>query len=69
MGVKRAIFDEETLRDYVEPIGTFGMHPLDNFMPDAAQPSGAFLTLKARGLRNVIMMWDSEKQAIHSRLI
>ncbi|MFB3633260.1 DNA primase, partial [Escherichia coli] len=68
MGVKRAIFDEETLRDYVEPIGTFGMHLSGNTTQDAEDQLGAFLTLKARGLRNVIMMWDSEKQAIRNTM-
>lgn len=68
MGVKRAIFDEETLRDYVEPIGTFGMHLSGNMNEDAEDQLGAFLTLKARGLRNVIMMWDSEKQAIRNTM-
>ncbi|HDX3066446.1 TPA: DNA primase, partial [Escherichia coli] len=35
---------------------------------DAEDQLGAFLTLKARGLRNVIMMWDSEKQAIRNTM-
>lgn len=68
MGVKRAIFDEETLRDYVEPIGTFGMHLSGNTTVDAEDQLGAFLSLKADGLRNVIMMWDSEKQAIRNTM-
>lgn len=68
MGVKRAIFEEETLREYVEPIGTFGMHLSGNTTEDAEDQLGAFLTLKARGLRNVIMMWDSEKQAIRNTM-
>ena len=62
-GLNELFFDEETLRDYVEPIGTFGMHLSGNTTQDAEDQLGAFLTLKARGLRNVIAMWDSEKQA------
>lgn len=65
---KRAILDEETLRDYVEPIGTFGMHLSGNTTVDAEDQLGAFLSLKADGLRNVIMMWDSEKQAIRNTM-
>ena len=38
--------------DYVEPIGTFGMHLSGNTTQDAEDQLGAFLTLKARGLRN-----------------
>ncbi|MCD9437187.1 DNA primase, partial [Klebsiella pneumoniae] len=51
MGVKRAIFDEETLRDYVEPIGTFGMHLSGNTTVDTEDQLGTFLSLKADGLR------------------
>ncbi|EMA2752321.1 TPA: DNA primase [Escherichia coli] len=68
MGVKRAIFDEETLRDFVEPIGTFGMHLSGSTTQGEEDQLGAFLTLKARGLHNVIMMWDSEKQAIRNTM-
>jgi len=68
IGIKRALFDEPTLRDYVEPIGTFGMHLSGVTTQDEEDQLGAFLTLKAKGLKNVVMMWDSEKQAIRNTM-
>ncbi|MDE9454563.1 DNA primase [Xenorhabdus bovienii] len=61
---KRAIFKEESLRELVEPVGTFGMHLSGSVSEDGQDQLGSFLTLKAAGLKNVIFLWDSEKQAI-----
>ncbi|MEI9600115.1 DNA primase (plasmid) [Moellerella wisconsensis] len=61
---KRAIFGEESLRDLVEPIGTFGMHLSGSVNEDGQDQLGGFLALKAAGLKNVVLLWDSEKQAI-----
>ncbi len=63
-----APYSTKRRRDYVEPIGTFGMHLSGNTTVDAEDQLGAFLSLKADGLRNVIMMWDSEKQAIRNTM-
>lgn len=68
MGIKRTLFEESTLRDYVEPIGTFGMHLSGVINQDEEDQLGAFLTLKSKGLKNVVMMWDSEKQAIRNTM-
>lgn len=66
MGIKRALFEEETLREFVEPIGTFGMHLSGTLDGDADDQLGTFLKLKQKGLETVVMMWDSEKQAIRN---
>lgn len=68
INIKRALFDEESLREAVEPIGTFGMHLSGDTVQDEEDQIGAFLTLKAHGLKNVIMMWDSEKQALRNTM-
>lgn len=68
MGIKRALFNEETLRDYVEPVGTFGKHLSGTLEGDNEDQLSAFLKLKHAGLETVVMMWDSEKQAIDSMM-
>ncbi|EPG3568954.1 DNA primase [Providencia rettgeri] len=64
--VKRALFNEDSLRDYVEPIGTFGMHLSGDLSVEGQDQIGGFLALKETGLKNVILLWDSEKQAVRN---
>ncbi|KLU17171.1 MULTISPECIES: DNA primase catalytic core, N-terminal domain protein [Xenorhabdus] len=66
--VKRALFSDESLRDYVEPIGTFGMHLSGALSEEGQDQLGSFLTLKETGLKNVIFLWDSEKQAVKNTI-
>ncbi|HHT4259227.1 TPA: DNA primase [Klebsiella variicola] len=68
IGIKRALFGEESLRGFVEPIGTFGMHLSGSLDAGTDDQLGAFLKLKQKGLETVVMMWDSEKQAIHNTM-
>ena len=51
----------------MEPIGTFGMHLSGTLDGETEDQLGAFLRLKQKGLETVVMMWDSEKQAIHNK--
>lgn len=62
--IKRALFADDTLRDYVEPIATFGMHLSGGTSMEQQDQFGAFLALKAAGLQHAVMMWDTEKQAM-----
>lgn len=62
--VKRALMSELSLRDYVEPICTFGMHLSGSISFTQEDQLGTFLKLKHRGLKNIILMWDTEQQAI-----
>jgi 16S rRNA G1207 methylase RsmC len=55
-----------SIRELVEPVGTFGMHLSGNVRGEDEDQLGAFLELKKQGLETVVMMWDSEKQAIHN---
>ncbi len=64
--VKRALFNEDSLRDYVEPVGTFGMHLSGDLSVEGQDQIGGFLALKETGLKNVILLWDSEKQAVRN---
>ena len=66
--VKRAMFSDESLREHVEPIGTFGMHLSGGMGTETQDQIGSFLALKSAGLRNVILMWDSEKKAINNTI-
>ncbi|MDC9583071.1 DNA primase [Xenorhabdus sp. PR6a] len=66
--VKRALFKEESLREHVEPIGTFGMHLSGDLAEEGQDQLGSFLTLKETGLKNVVMLWDSEKQAVKNTI-
>lgn len=68
MAIKRALFEETTLRDYVEPVGTFGMHLSGSTSSETEDQLGAFLRLKHQGLETVVMMWDSERQVIHNTM-
>lgn len=66
IGAKRALATEMSIRELVEPVGTFGMHLSGNVRGEDEDQLGAFLELKKQGLETVVMMWDSEKQAIHN---
>lgn len=66
--IKRALFSDDTLRDYVEPIGTFGMHLSGGTSVEQQDQFGAFLALKAAGLQSVVMMWDTEKDAMKNTI-
>lgn len=55
MAVKIAVDEDPDLRDIV-PIGTFGKHLSENQI-------SKFLTLKERGVREVVIMWDGEVAA------
>ena len=63
-GIKRALFKEPTLFPFVEPVGTFGMH-LSGGTTEAQQDQiAAFLALKRKGLKSVVMLWDTETKTI-----
>lgn len=64
IGVKRALLSEPTLFPFVEPIGTFGMHLSGGLEESAQDQIGAFLKLKAKGLKNIVLMWDTEQKTI-----
>lgn len=66
--IKRALYLEDSLRDYVEPVGTFGMHLSGDFSSDSQDQLGGFLWLKANGLKNIILMWDAEKAAMRNTI-
>jgi DNA primase len=66
IAIKTALDGEVALRDVV-PIGSFGKH-LSYGDPDGNDQLGAFIKLKASGLREVTIMWDGEPAALISAL-
>ena len=68
MGIKRALLLEETLREYVEPIERSVCTYPARWMVKT-KISLAHFEAEAKGLETVVMMWDSEKQAIHKRSV
>lgn len=64
IGLKRALLTEPTLFPFIEPVGTFGMHLSGGVEETAQDQIGAFLKLKAKGLKNIVLMWDSEPKTI-----
>ena len=65
MAIKCAIDPVVDLR-FATPIGTFGKH-LSHFN-DGSDQLGEFLKLKARGVEEVVFMWDSEPPAINAAI-
>lgn len=59
---KLALDGEPALRDVV-PIGTFGKH-LSGGHPDGDDQLGRFAELRKRGVEEVTIMWDGEKDAL-----
>lgn len=64
IAVKRAVVEEVSIAELVEPVGTFGMHLSGNTKGSDDDQLGALIALKRSGLERVVMMWDSEKQAL-----
>jgi DNA primase len=59
IAIKMALLGDPELRNSVEPVGTFGKHLSEG--PDSQLER--FETLRDRGVKNVVIMWDGEKQA------
>lgn len=66
MAIKKA-FDEVNDLRHIVPIGSFGKH-LSYGAQDGNDQLGRFLTLKARGLKVLTIMWDGEVNALVSAL-
>ena len=62
MATKIALDGDVSLR-HIATVGTFGKH-MSNSMSCNDQ-LGEFIKLKEAGLKEVVLMWDSEPQAIH----
>lgn len=65
-GLKLAIDADPALRDIV-PVGSFGKN-LSTGSPEGDDQLGAFITLKAHGLEEVIICWDGTPDALAAAL-
>ena len=62
MATKIALDEEMSLRS-VAPVGTFGKH-LSHGSSEGEDQLNKFIQLKEAGLKDIVIMWDGERQAL-----
>lgn len=64
--IKQALAEDSGLR-HIVPVGSFGKH-LSYGSPDGQDQLGAFIKLKARGVKTVTIMWDGGSKELLAAL-